>query len=150
VGTAKVKTDGTWSVSKSMTAGPQTVAVTATDAAGNLSLATVRSFVVDATPPTVKFTTSDGTTFLPTQAFTVAGQAGDATGIDRVVVQFVDATTGAVAATVVATCTGCGASATSVTWSASPEVDPGRYRVTATAFDVPGNATSATIGVTRL
>lgn len=147
--TTKVKSDGTWSVAKSLTGGAHTVSVTATNAIGSVTPATVRSFTVDAVGPKVAFTTANDTTFLPEQAATVTGTAGDANGIDRIVVRYTDAT-GAVVATVTATCDACGTAATAVSWSSTVALNPGTYRVVATAYDRPGNVASTSIGITRL
>jgi len=139
LGSGTVNGGGIWEFAAILSAGSHTVTATATDAAGNVSGPSApRTFTVDATRPTVVFTTASPSVFLrPLQPVVLDGVASDGLGVTGVVVEVWNDLTGARATTVTAACSGC--PGTSITWQATLVLGPGIYSARAYATDIAGN-----------
>jgi hypothetical protein len=146
---ANADASGDWSVRLSLPNGPAVVTARARDAAGNLSdPSDERHFTVDGIAPSVRITTPDGVVFLPGDHFRVAGTAADTFGVSNIVLDFYDAVGRGIAGTS-ASCSGCPFS-TTVTWSGTLNLLPGRYIVKAYAVDRAGNRSDlASIAVVK-
>jgi len=140
-----VTASGDWSLTLTgLAEGEHKITATAT-AGGQSATSAVRTFCVDATPPSVTIN-QPPLEFLAhielplVMAGEVTGSATDNLGVASVMVEYRDFLTGAVVGGGVATCTGCGTA--SATWSDAPGLALGVYRVYARAFDIAGNASN--------
>lgn len=139
--------DGSWSQRLTVGAGDVGVRAQARDIAGNISpLSDERVFTVDATPPSVRFTTPDGTVITQLDQTRVRGVADDDHGVRTITLDFYDIAGRGVASSQTI-CTGCPGTPTS--WEASTTPLVGRYVVRAYATDIVGNRSlEASITVT--
>lgn len=133
--TTPVKSDGTWQQDWVFTDGRHTIFAVALDAAGNTSEDSAKhSFEVDTFAPTVHITAPDAQhVFAPGETVTVKGNASDNRRVASVEVTYTDAL-GRMSHR--STLTFADAS---VTWTDTPTLLPGYYRVQAVAVDRVGN-----------
>ncbi|WP_240356778.1 Ig-like domain-containing protein [Myxococcus eversor] len=133
VGTTQASAAGAWSLptSTSFTEGPHTLSVTATDAAGNASAATERTFTVDTGKPAVPVILTPASGAVVGSAGT--GFTGTAENLSTVTVRVDGATVG----TPTASATGA--------WSVPVQTGftHGAHTVTVTATDAAGNTSTA-------
>ncbi|HEX9711305.1 MAG TPA: Ig-like domain-containing protein [Actinomycetota bacterium] len=142
VGTATAGPSGSWEFAVNMPAGSHTVTATATDPAGNTGPSSPsRTFTVDASRPTVSFSTAGPVIVLPGQTVTLSGTASDNFGVAGVTVEVLNSLTGVRALLVAAACTGC--PGTPVSWQSSPSLGPGLWTARALSADLAGNRSSA-------
>lgn len=142
VGNATANASGSWEFAASMSGGSHTVTARATDQAGNTGPSSpARTFTVDATRPTVAFSSAGPVIVLPGQPVTLSGTAGDNLGVAGVTVEIFNSVSGARALLVAASCTGC--PGTSVGWTVSPAVGPGLWTARAQSRDLAGNRSVA-------
>ncbi len=129
---------GTWSASIPLTAGANTLQVTATDAAGNTASALFTA-TYDTAAPAVAITTptADLTYSTATSPLLVAGTASDDVGLAGVAWT----TTGSVTTT-------SGAATGTAAWNFSLELSAGANLVTVTATDVVGRSSTARVTIT--
>lgn len=125
-----VATDGGWAVQVTMSDGTHTIDAIAVNARDVRSDPTSISITVDATPPTVAIAEPSDLSVV-TGELLVAGTASDERSLASVTVTVADAITGAEAASTTLPGTS--------EWSASFDVGPGFFAITATARDVAGN-----------
>jgi large repetitive protein len=137
--------DGSWSQRLAVESGQIGVRAQARDNAGNASsLSAERTFIVDATPPSVRFSTADGSIITQLDTARIRGTAEDNHAVKSITLDFYDvAGRGSSSQTI---CTGCPGA--SVTWEAASTPLVGRYVIRAYATDVVGNRSpEATITV---
>lgn len=137
VATTTAGFDGAWSQRVTVESGVIGVRAQARDNAGNASsLSDERLFTVDATPPSVRFTTADGSIITQLDTERIRGTATDDNAVRSVTLDFYDVAGRGVASSQTI-CTGC--PGTPVTWEASSTPLVGRYVVRAYATDGVGN-----------
>lgn len=120
---------GSWSVSGTFADGPHALTITATDAAGNTSAASARSFTVDTTPPAAPVVNAPAEGALLASslvAFAGTGEPGATVTLRK-------------GTTVLATAAVNGFG----DWTASATLADGVHAVTATATDPAGNISAA-------
>jgi large repetitive protein len=141
---------GNYRIGVAMFTGSHTVTATATDVTGNTSAATApRTFMVDADPPEVAFSTASGGIYLPIDDVVLEGTARDAFGVARITIEYYGTRGELVLRADAQTCTGCPGA--TVTWRAEPPLPLGIYTATAFAVDLVGNRSpAATIHFYRL
>jgi hypothetical protein len=131
---------GTWSASIPLAAGPQTITISATDAAGNVGTATLTVTYAppagDTQPPTVTIETptANPTAAVGATPLALAGAAADDAGV--VAVSWTNAATGQ-----------SGTAGGTSAWSASIPLAAGANVITVTALDAAGLAGSDAITV---
>jgi hypothetical protein len=125
---------GQWSISRSFSSGDHVITAVANDVNGNLSEPSApRTFNVDATKPSVTYSTGDGQVFLPGDAVTLAGSASDNNGVSAVIIVIRDLR-GIKIQEVEATLATPGEAET--TWEVTlAGLTPGRYTAVANAID---------------
>lgn len=146
IGRASVA-NGRWSFPKTLPSGQHTLRARAVTAGVLGPFSDPVTFTTDATKPNVKIKKPSGYLLFgrligdPLQGY--ADDKGPADSkVARVEVTYADFLTGDEVTKVVA-CASCPAA--SITWSDMPDLAPGIYDVTATAYDVVGNSASETI-----
>ncbi|MDQ1402368.1 MAG: serine protease AprX [Actinomycetota bacterium] len=151
VATATTGTDGRWFTAANMTEGLHTVTATATDAAGNVSLASAPvTFDVDAAGVYVTISQpKTNSVFLPGDALTISGAATDNRQVSSVVVKLYDVTNKQVF-NGTATCTGCGTPSATWTISGPTNLLPGTYTIKASGYDQAGNVRSASATIVQI
>ena len=139
IATAAADGSGAWSVRlASLPGGAIALSARAKDRAGNLgSPSALRNFMVDATPPTIAVTTSDGAIFTPLNLPKIDGIAADNIGVREVILDFYDVT-GRGVASFHASCGPCPGGG-NVQWTATQTPLVGRFVVRAYARDMVGN-----------
>lgn len=137
VATTTAGFDGAWSQRLTVESGAISVRAQARDNAGNASpLSAERTFVVDATPPSVRFTTADGSIITQLDTQRIRGTADDDHAVKSITLDFYDVAGRGVASSQTI-CTGCPGA--DVTWEAASTPLLGRYVIRAYANDSVGN-----------
>ncbi|MHB8510843.1 MAG: Ig-like domain-containing protein [Actinomycetota bacterium] len=140
-GTVSVASDGSWTISVPLVDGAHRVTAFDVDSNGTASRnSNDRNFTVDSSPPTISVAKPVGYVgFIETGVFApldLNGSAQDDTAVTRVQVTYTPLLPGGSALTEDAQ---CDCPAGYVVWSDVPPLDPGVYRVAATATDAAGN-----------
>lgn len=129
---------GAWQIAATLTDGPHTIQAVATSRGVASAASSPVSFTVDAYAPSVVIATSDRSAH--TESFTARGTATDNRVVERIAVTVTDAL-GTQVFSGDAVCERCGT--TSASWSVSPSLASGVYRVQAIAYDAVGNRSGA-------
>lgn len=143
IGSGQVGATGDWSIQTGFANGTHTIKAQGVEGATRSVFSATRTFIVDADLPQITIDNDDPAIFIGA-APVITGTATDGTGVARIEVRYINALTGArVVTTNAATCTLCGPTGTSVTWSDAPNLPPGLYRIEAVAVDVSGQRSNA-------
>lgn len=140
LGSVVADASGRWSLGLALPTGAHTIAVRATDEAGNSGVATSTiSFEVDAAAPSVTIATPNRSIYTPLDTVTITGAVADNRALGSITITYSDGLTGVTVARVEATCQACTPQSKTSDWSDAPDLGPGVYTVAVMATDQVGN-----------